>query len=1003
MNNNNTFLAHVAEKIIAISGNNLSETAIVFPNKRAALFMNEQLARISDRPIWSPAYLTISELFKSMSPLAIAEPVKLTCELYKSFVHVTGSNESLDHFYGWGQVMLSDFDDIDKNLVDAHRLFVNLRDWHEMDDLSFLSQSQKDVIAHFFSNFDPDHQTELKRQFLFLWSKLAEVYDDFRQRLRTQGLAYEGMLYRDVVSHEQPELHHASYHFVGFNFLNKTEQELFRQIKKQDRAHFYWDFDKAYIREADSEAAMFIRQHLLNFPNELDSDDELIYDNLNKPKDIIYASASSENIQARYVRTWLEHRAGRTAVVLADERLLQAVVHALPEDTDINITTGYPLQRTQCASLLQQLYALQTNGYDAKNKVYRMSYVLPVLRHPFATLISPAVSEIAKELAQSYHRVISPDRLTKDEGLRLVFTPAAATTLSTMQWLAEVLMRIGRRNVILDGRLRGGERSEGRGLRMKDEGFILDERWKATGGRASLEMEMKDEGLRMKDESNNPSSLIPHPSSENSILEQEALFQCYTLVTRLSQLVTADDLNIEPATLGRLIRQIITTTTIPFHGEPLKGIQVMGVLETRNLDFDHLLILSANEGNLPKGVEQSSLIPYSLRKAHQLTTADSRAAVYAYHFYRLLQRAADVTLCYNNQPTNGTTGEMSRFMLQLLTKREGRIQRLHLQTHQSACGDLPKAVDPSPWLAERLQACQRISPTDINQYLRCQLLFYYKKILGIKEPEPTPDEMPDNRLFGTAFHKAAELAYKEMATSDGLITKAAIEGLLKNKPRIESIVQQAFGDAATGEGIILIHRAAISRYLNNLLQADLQLAPFTIIGLEQPIEATLTFHTPEGTRSIKLRGIIDRLDLVNDNTTLRVVDYKTGRSPKQKIREREGVFSTDAIEQTHSDYYLQAMLYATLVSQQSEPPSPSVHGSTVIPALSFVREAGSPDYDPMLSIGDQPISDISQYAPWFEEQLSQLLGKIFDTGGSFQPTGYPKRCTDCAFRQLCFI
>ena len=949
-NNNNSFLAHAAERIIAISGSHLSETAIVFPNKRAALFMNEQLARVSGRPIWSPVYLTISELFKSLSTLTVADPIKLTCELYKSFVHVTGSTETLDHFYGWGQVMLSDFDDVDKNLVDAHRLFVNLRDWHEMDDLSFLSQNQKEIIAHFFSSFAPDHQTELKKQFLFLWSKLADIYDDFRQRLRNQGLAYEGMLYRDVVDRQEAQtaLPHASYHFVGFNFLNKTEQELFRQIKQTDKAHFYWDFDKAYIHEADSEAGMFIRQHLLLFPNELDSDDDRIYDNLDKPKDIVYASASSENIQARYVSPWLEKRSNRTAVVLADERLLQAVVHSLPADTDINITTGYPLQRTQCASLLQQLYAMRTNGYDAKKKLYRLSYVLPVLRHPFTSLLSPEVGEVENELGQSYRRFVSPDRLAKDEALSLLFTPALTDKAAdTMQWLTKVLTHMARHEL-------------------------------------------------------------------GSILEKEALFQCYTLIARLSLLIEAGDLSVEHATLGRLIRQIITSTTIPFHGEPLKGIQVMGVLETRNLDFDHLLILSANEGNLPRGLEQSSLIPYSLRKAHQLTTADSRAAVYAYHFYRLLQRADDITLCYNNQPADGSTGEMSRFMLQLLTKREGSIRRLHLQTRQSALGDLPKAVGPSPRLAERLRDCQRISPTDINQYLRCQLLFYYKKILGIREPEPSPDEMPDNRFFGTAFHKAAELAYKEMGrplspraeaegeTGPTLISKAAIEALLKNRPRIESIIQKAFELSAresevSMEGIVLIHRAAVGRYLRNLLQADLQQAPFTIIGLEQPIEEAITFSTPEGTRDITIRGIIDRLDMTE--AAIRVVDYKTGRAPKQKIRDREAVFGTDAIEQAHSDYYLQAMLYAILVSRNT---AINPESSPVRPALTFVREASKPDYDPVLAIGDQPISDITPYASWFEQQLTQLLGRIFDTEGSFQPTGYPKRCTGCAFHQLCF-
>ena len=381
-----SFLAYVAEDIIQKYGTNLSRTAVVFPNKRASLFLNDQLARLTNgKPLWSPAYITISELFRQQSSLSVADPIKLVCDLHKSFCLHTGSDETLDKFYGWGQLLISDFDDIDKNMADANRVFANLRDIHELDDLSYLTDEQRQLLKHFFSHFTEEHETELKQRFLRLWSHFIDIYHDFNERLAQQGLAYEGALYRSVVtSHPSPlTSHHSEYDrylFVGFNLLQKVEQQLFSQLQKDGKARFYWDFDAYYMQQ--HEAGHFIATYLKYFPNELDSQREDIYKNFQQPKEITYLAAPTEHIQARYVSRWLRDQqrykdGRRTAIVLCNEQLLPTVIHCLPDEVEkVNITTGYPLSQTPVASFIQRYYDMVLGG-----KTPRL--VRAFQRHPY--------------------------------------------------------------------------------------------------------------------------------------------------------------------------------------------------------------------------------------------------------------------------------------------------------------------------------------------------------------------------------------------------------------------------------------------------------------------------------------------------------------------------------------------------------------------------------------------------------------------------------------------
>ena len=906
-----SFLEHVAEDIVNKYGTNLSRTAVVFPNKRASLFLNDQLARLTNgKPLWSPAYITISELFRQQSSLSVADPIKLVCDLHKSFCLHTGSDETLDKFYGWGQLLISDFDDIDKNMADANRVFANLRDIHELDDLSYLTDEQRQLLKHFFSHFTEEHETELKQRFLRLWSHFIDIYHDFNERLAQQGLAYEGALYRSVVtSHPSPlTSHHSEYDrylFVGFNLLQKVEQQLFSQLQKDGKARFYWDFDAYYMQQ--HEAGHFIATYLKYFPNELDSQREDIYKNFQQPKEITYLAAPTEHIQARYVSRWLRDQqrykdGRRTAIVLCNEQLLPTVIHCLPDEVEkVNITTGYPLSQTPVASFIQRYYDMVLGG-----KTPRL--VRAFQRHP-------------------YYRYLTDDSQSLLHLLRQIATAATTPAASTA-------------------------------------------------------------GL-------------------SAPLFQESLFRAYTLVNRLQALIESGDLQVTDTTLQRLVNQLIQQTTIPFHGEPAEGLQVMGVLETRNLDFDHVLLLSCNEGNMPKGVNDSSFIPHSIRQAYELTTVENKVSIYAYYFHRLLQRAKDVTILWNNATEDGQRGEMSRFMLQLLVESGQHITQHTLQSGKTIARYTPAAIEKTPHVLDLLNKQfigpgALLSPSAINRYMRCQLQFYYRYLADIKEPDNPDDELElDNRIFGNIFHQAADTLYHQLPNH---VTREALDQLLKSKIAIDKAVDDAFHQElphAVIGGLHLINREVIIRYLRQLIEIDKALAPFTILGLECDVKRELSPLTSHPS-PLKIGGRIDRLDQMSDGR-IRVVDYKTGSKNIKYLNSVEDIFDPAKIHD-HSDYYLQTFAYADIVSRQQANilhlTSDSSHHA-VSPALLFIQHAAGKDYDPTLCFGKDKILDIQEHSARFCELLENKVNEIFSPNIPFTPTTDLKVCQTCPYLQMC--
>ena len=949
-----SFLKQVSADLYNRTQGRLARTAVVFPNKRAGLFFNEYLAQQTESPIWSPTYISISDLFRNLSSCEVGDPVKLVCELYKVFRTHTQSKETLDDFYFWGELLLSDFDDADKNMVDTHQMFRNLQDLRAMmDDYTFMDKEQEEAIQQFFLNFSIEKRTILKEKFISLWDVLGDIYTSYREALANQNIAYEGMLYRQVVEELDPEtLPYDTYVFVGFNVLNKVEHTLFQKLRDAGKALFYWDYDAYYMSKKHHEAGEFIKRNLLEFPSALPEEAWKKMQTLESPKEIRYISAPTENAQARYLPQWirenLTEEEKETAVVLCNESILQPVLHSLPSEVKhVNITMGFPLSQTPVYSYMKALLDLQIQGYDTKTGRYLYQEVMAVLKHPYSRLLTPEAEKLEKELTEKNRFYPLPSELQADEFLTHLFTPVS-TNLGLTDYLSKALQQV-----------------------------------------AGIYQQSKE-------------------SDAFDQLYRESLFKTYTTMNRFHTLIEEGDLKVHAETFRRLLIKVLSATNIPFHGEPAIGMQVMGVLETRNLDFRHLVMLSVNEGQLPKTGGDSSFIPYHLRKAFGMTTIEHKIAVYAYYFYRLLQRAEKVTLMYNNSSDGLNRGEWSRFMLQFLIESGHNIVQQSLEAGQSPQRGTPIRIPKTPEVLARMHqvydlACNdkaRLSATALNCYLDCQLRFYLKYVAGLQAPEEVSAEI-DSATFGQIFHKSAEYIYEDLTAHGKLITKDQIEALLKDQVRLEDYVDRAFkelffrlpeNERPEYNGTQLINSAVIVRYIKQLLRHDSKYAPFSYVASEKSVSERVTIHTPSGDFQSRVGGYIDRIDTKGD--TLRILDYKTGGKPDMP----PSVESLFIPSKTRSNYVFQTFLYAAIMSKKQD--------LKVAPALLYIHKAASDDYSPVLCLKEarkeaSQVTDYSLYEKDFREGLQNLLDEIFHPDIDFTQTEIENQCTYCAFKAFC--
>ncbi len=958
---NKSFLSLVAADLMKKFGNNLHRVAVVFPNKRASLFLNQELARLCAEPVWAPRYTTMADLFLKMTDLSRAESIDAVCTLHRIYCEELGeeATETLDQFYGWGEMLLADFDDIDKHMADARALFANIHDLQELSDLSYLTPEQEEALRHFFQHFDLEHSTVLRGRFLQLWTHMFPLYTRLKETLQERGVLYEGALFRQVAEQlGNPDTRKVLFSrlpehivFAGFNVLNDVEERLMRALKEEGRALFYWDYDVFYTRQEQNEAGVFMRRNLSQFGSELPEED---FDNLGHLRDITFISTGSDNAQARYVTPWLRGelnpKTNRNAIVLCDESQLLPVLHSIPHEGEpghpkgMNATMGFPLRDTPVFSFITALVSLQTEGYDTARRKFRRSMLLTVQKHPYYKLVDAAGVE----------------QYTEGDNERLLC------------YLVEQLEQVG-----------------------KDFARI----------------------------------------EQPNLYEQlyiEAIFQTHRMLQQLLGLIRREDmpLRVEQITLRRLLRSLMAGTNIPFHGEPATGIQIMGVLETRCLDFSHMLVLNLEEGKLPKTVHENSLIPATLREAFGLTTIRHKVAVYAYYFYRLIQRTEHLTCIYNENTTGATRHEISRFLRQLQAETDLPIRHLRIATEPHISGERELKAKKTAEVMEFLHAryvCgngeegrpQTLSPTAINTYINCPLRFYYRYVAHLQVQED-PEDRELLPLLGTIFHDTAELIYRRIMARSGsreilhehlnpyvaqpqlfiaplldILFDAHLFHPIDNDAERARRIQEILASGHTPKneyyGEQIIYYNVLLKYLTNLLRFDLGHTPFRMEGMEVDRTVELTIDTSSGPLTLRTGGRVDRIDIMDGKC--RIVDYKTGNSHVDGATGMEQIFVPSA---KRNGYYLQTMLYALAELLHQEPTHP------VVPALFFVGKAAKDtEYNPILKLGKTPIEDFADHAEEFMEGLKAVLTELFDPQTPFTQTEQKDQCTYCPYRMLC--
>jgi CRISPR/Cas system-associated exonuclease Cas4 (RecB family) len=951
------FLKEIATVLLQPGAYNLSETCVVFPNKRARLYLSKYMGEITDKPVWAPQYFTISELMEKASGYLYADRLTLLFELYKVYGETAGTRESFDSFYPYSETLLADFDEIDKYLVNAADLFGNLSGLKSIDGrFNYLTEDQIALIRRFWSTFDPENVSEGQKTFLSLWEALPVIYREFRNRLHDQNLAYEGMAYRRAIENFEENmaisgLEDRKYLFIGFNALNACEERLFGYMKKAGCAEFFWDYDTWYTNNDIHEAGFFIRRNLRNFPQirAVQRDNLLRF-----PRKVFFVPVPSNTGQAgalSYIFNTLgineKKDKEKTAVVLADENLLIPVLYAIPGDvTEVNVTMGYPVAGSAVFNLVDSLYELHRNSKKGSaGTAWYFRDVLTVLGNPLLKTLYPDLPESVRHRIIEHNLVyLEETDIFQDQRKDLIFTTLSDNT-NACQYLLDIMAML-----------------------------------------------LRHLAVQQEDHNRSPENL-----------QLEILFQSYTFLTRLLDTMTSQTLLPGTETLFKLIRKMMRTMHLPFSGEPLAGLQVLGLLETRTLDFDHIILLSANEGILPRAADIPSYIPISLRAGFNLPTPEHFDSIYAYYFYRLIQRAKNVALVYDSGTGGLRTGERSRFLHQLHYEMNLPITEI---TPSSSIAQIPvqpiridKTGDVAVALAKyAIKDGRLLSPSSINEFLNCPLKFYFHQIAGLPQPEEVAEEI-DARIFGNLLHKAMKIIYTGFDQLQ--VTREKLESLLKEDHLIDLALDKAFSEELFGsqentgnrkvEGYNLIIRQVIRTYMYQLIRSELESTPFLIKSLEKKFAASIPVVVEGKTIELQVGGIIDRIDMRQNN--LIIIDYKTG-SVKNTFSSVESLF--DAGEQLRNDAVFQVLLYACIVDL--------VHpGNTVVPGLYFIRDSHSGDFSYSILQGAKKTA-VTSYATVkeeFETLLHHHLTRLFNTREPFTQTTNLKVCTYCAYSGIC--
>lgn len=958
------FLYNVAQAYYKSYGQEISRYTFVFPNRRAGIFFQHYLSQIAGRPIFSPEILTVTDLFEKLSPYKKADRIEMLFLLYDIYIRVSSSTETFDEFLYWGEMLLNDFDDVDKYLVDAQQLFRNIHDLKEIDaGFDYLTESQIEAIRRFWSNFLPIGENDKKKDFLEMWEVLFQLYTSLREQLHSRGMAYEGMIFRDVTERlandTDYKLPFEKVIFVGLNGHSKSEETLLKYLHKRKIADFYWDYSSPLVRDPQNKASFFIDRNKMLFPTQLTLEPEELSMDLPVVEVIGIPSAVG---QAKYVHSIIRSlmdekqitsstQAMNTALVLPDENLLLPALYSIPGEIDkINVTMGYNLGNSSISGLMDHVFELQRNIRRSENYTgFYYKPVLAILNHRYITNVaSDEAKALRTNIIQYNKTTVSSQDLQGHSLFRLIFRPVF-NWQDIPDYLQSILSALNR----------------------------------------TLSVNEKNEG---KEENINARSID---------IECEFIVEYYKTINKMDEALKNVSPEMSVDTYFKLLRKLIVGISVPFRGEPLSGLQIMGVLETRALDFDNLIILSMNEGIFPLKKAASSFIPYNLRKGFDLPTYEHQDSIFSYHFYRMINRAKRIYLLYDTRTEGLQTGEVSRYYNQIkhLYNDSFDIREKLAVYKVSSTESLAISIQKTPRIMEKMNVFlqggdKRLSASSINTYLNCPLQFYFSVVENMEEEDEIAETI-EASTFGTIFHSIMEWLYEPFKGK--MITADLLHNISKNNKLLTEMIERSFAEnyfksekvkRLTGQNYLT--GEVLRKYIRQVLATDAKLTPFIYIDSEERVKKD--YLLPSG-KVVSLKGIIDRVDEVKGHT--RIIDYKTGKGVL-RYKKMKDLFDKEMKDRPKA--VMQVFMYSHLYLLD--------HPDKILePGIYYLRNLFDTKFDPDVisksDRGDGRITDFAEYRAEFTEYFDACLEEIFDPQVPFSQTPTGEACKWCIFTNIC--
>lgn len=939
------FLVDVAEQVIRENAK-LEEATVIFPNKRAVLYFRHYLTQKIANPAWAPQLYSIEDWLASLSDIRQLDKLDLIYRLYQVHSETMKSNEPFEQFYFWGDMLLQDFEEIDKYLLNPEHIFRDLRNLKELDaSFDYLTEEQKKFLSRFWAGFQDSHSNN-KEQFLNLWKRLGKLYDKYTSSLKKEKLGHSGMVFRDVAEKvrskkiKQPKS--GAVYFAGFNALTKAEEWMMSYFIESG-AKVFWDGDSYYDNDVNQEAGTFFRmyrQHSVlgktlptNFPANIQEQKRKIIET-GVPNRIGQAKLMVQDLKDVPIESNLQ-RGGNTVIVLADESMLLPVLHSLPDDlASINVTMGFPLRNTPLFNLLDNILDLQIGR---RGDFFNHSKVNAILGHShILEMVADAAKTLRKGFIERNRVLIKATEFAEVPFLKMIFNPIAPESIP--EYLLGIVQELG--------------------AAFKDEN--------------KLNKEYAFYFYRILSKLKDVISTGSHDSDESIVTYKERM-----------------------KAFQKLFRQVVQSVKIPFVGEPLKGVQVMGILETRNLDFENVFILNLNEGSWPAQARQNSYIPFSLRKAYGLPTFDHTDSIYAYLFYRLFQRASNVYLYYNSEPDDLGSSEVSRFIRQLNVESKlpilKRMLANSIQLRGGGAISFKQNETSRSFLSRFLTDEKPLSPTTLNDYIECRLRFYLKHVKGYREADEIEEGL-DAKIFGNMLHKVLQWGYLDWQGK--LITK---EGLESIKSKLPELLDQVFRDQyglpaekpVEYDGPWLVMREVILDFVQAIIRKDEAAAPLEILSLERDWKIPFELMGAKGAFTIWIGGKIDRVDS-SPKDGLRIIDYKTGKD-EVNFTSVESLFSREG---KRNKAAFQTLYYALVVKKTEKtyigPITPGLYNKQVL----FKNQRFG------LNLNRNQVN-ANDLMPEFESRLTEVLNEMYSVNNVFDQTQYKKNCEYCSFRSLC--